>query len=114
MSDHDHSGPTLEAREAEIHPVARKFLWLASPRVKNRFMWFTVAGLIVTAALMLAYPNKHPAPWEQGIWYILTYGVIGAGAYTIVVLSAAPLFKLLSRDENYYGEEIEPTGDDHV
>lgn len=90
--------------QGEIHPLSRKLLWLADPKVKNRFVWVSVIGLIITVLLSFVFPNKHPGPWEPGLLSVISYGVIGAGAYTIVVLSAAPLFNWLSRDENYYGE----------
>jgi len=103
MSDHD-----APINDGDIHPLAKKFLWLDSPKVKKNFIWISVAGLILTALLMLVYPNKHPAPWEIGPMKLVAYGVIGGFAYTFVVLSAKPLFNALSRPEDFYGE-----GDDH-
>lgn len=103
MSDHD-----APINDGDIHPLAKRFLWLDSPKVKKNFIWISVIGLILTALLMLVYPNKHPAPWEVGPMKLIAYGVIGGFAYTFVVLSAKPLFNALSRPENFYGE-----GDDH-
>jgi len=47
------------------------------------------------------YPLKHPAPWEvfPGSW-----AVFGFIAYSLIVFAAPALFKVLARDENYYGE----------
>lgn len=101
--------PIVEADAAdEIHPFARKFMFVFDPKVKDRFIWVSVIGLVITIALSFVFPNKHPGPWEPGLVSVISYGVIGFGAYSIVVLSAAPLFKLLSRDEDYYAE-----GEDH-
>ncbi len=94
--------------QGDIHPLAKKFLWLDSPKVKKNFIWLSVSGLVMTTVLMIFYPNKHPAPWEVGPMKLIAYGVIGGFAYTFVVLSAKPLFAMLSRPENFYGE-----GDDH-
>lgn len=103
MSDHD-----TPVNADDIHPLARMFLWTDTAKVKKNFIWLSVVGLIVTAILMLVYPNKHPAPWEVGPMKLIAYGVIGGFAYTFVVLSAKPLFNALSRPEDFYGE-----GDDH-
>lgn len=101
--------PNITSTEADnIHPLSQKFLWLTDKAVKDRFIWVSVIGLILTIVLSFVYPNKHPGPWEPGVLSVISYGVIGFGAYTIVVLSAAPLFRLLSRNEDYYGE-----GEDH-
>lgn len=102
------NSPNEDVNLDDIHPFSRKFLWLADPKIKKNFIWFTVLGLILTIIAGFIFPNKHPGPWEPGWLSTISYGVIGFGAYTIVVLSAAPLFNLLSRDEAYYGE-----GDDH-
>ena len=103
MSDHD-----AEVNAGEIHPFAKKLLWLDSPNVQKNFIWVSVVGLVLTALLMTFFPNKHPAPWEVGLMKWIAYAVIGGFAYTFVVLSASPLFKLLSRSEDFYAE-----GDDH-
>ena len=101
MSD-NHDVPAKD--DDDIHPVSKKFLWLANPKVKNNFIWFTVAGLILTVLIGYFFPTKHPAPWEFGVLYAISFGVIGFVAYSIVVFSAWPLFKWLSRPEDYYGE----------
>ena len=108
MADEAASAVETAKMSEGIHPLSAKLLWLADPKVKDRFIWVSVIGLIITVLLSFVFPNKHPGPWEPGLLSVISYGVIGFGAYTIVVLSAAPLFKLLSRDEDYYGE-----GEDH-
>lgn len=90
---------------SEAHPLAVPFLWLGKKSVQDNFIWVSLAGLIITVALGLVYmPQvKHPAPWD----FFGSWAVIGFVAYTFVVLSAEPLFKLLSRPENYYNEDVD-------
>ncbi len=88
----------------KIHPAANLLMWTVNPKVVKNFIWFSVAGLVVFFLLQFVYPftdPSHMAPWDHlpGAW-----AIIGFVAYTIVVLSAGPLFKLLARDEDYYGE----------
>jgi len=52
----------------------------------------------------LSVPPKHPAPWDFGF----SWAVIGFVAYSVVVLSAEPLFRLLARGEDYYAEGEAP------
>jgi len=88
----------------EAHPMAVPFLWLGNKKVIRNFIFVPLIGLIVFSILGFFYALKHPAPWD----FQFSYTVIGFVAYSFVVLASWPLFKLLSRDENYYGEE----GDD--
>jgi len=89
-----------------IHPLARPFLWLGDQKVIDGFIWLPVIGLIVSVVLGYFFPfyEGHAAPWD----FFASWGVIGFVAYTFVVLSAEPLFRFLSRPENYYEEEVEP------
>jgi len=97
---------TREASDAYIHPFAKKFLFLGDQKVIDSFIWLPVIGLAVTIPLGLVYDFKegHAARWD----FFASWAIIGFVAYTIVVLSARPLFWLLARKENYYGEEVEP------
>lgn len=92
--------PAEHAAE-DIHPAAKPFLFLGKESVKKNFMWVPLVGIVITVILGLMYPLKHPAPWDfvPGSWAI--FGFI---AYSLIVLSAPFLFKLLARDESYYGE----------
>ena len=88
----------------KVHPFARKFLWLADEGVVKGFIWIPVVGLIISymgGLLYKFYPDKK-APWE--VDWLGPWAIIGFISYCFVVLSAEPLFKLLSRDEDYYGE----------
>ena len=84
----------------EAHPLAVPFLWLGSEKVIKNFIFVPLFGLIGFSVLGYFYPLHHPAPWD----FFASYTLIGFAAYSFVVLAAWPLFKLLSRQEDYYGE----------
>lgn len=98
---------------SQIHPAAVPFLFLGKSSVQRNFIWLPVIGLIITIGLGFVYHHKHPAPWD----FFGSWAVIGFLAYSFVVLSAEPLFRLLSRDEDYYedGDTFPPDslGDSH-
>lgn len=86
----------------DIHPLSKKFLFLGDAKVKKNFIWLPLIGMIICMILGVLHPQKHPLPIEKfipGSWAI--YGFI---AYSLIVLSASTLFRLLGRDEDYYGE----------
>lgn len=96
-----------EAQErAEAHPMAVPFLWLGNRSVEKNFIFIPLVGLIITSIMGYFYPPKHLAPWD----FFFSWSVIGFVAYSFVVLSAEPLFKFLSRKEDYYGEGQVDTG----
>ncbi len=88
------------AERASAHPMAVPFLWLGKESVIKNFIWLPLAGMAITIALGLIYPQHHTAPWD----FFGSWALIGFFAYSFVVFSAGPLFKFLSRDEDYYGE----------
>ncbi len=92
--------PSPAKPHADIHPAAVPFLWLANKKVVKNFIYVPLIGLIVFSLLGLVFPLYHPAKWD----FFMSYSVIGFVSYSFVVLAAWPLFKLLSRPENYYGE----------
>lgn len=98
--------PSTDVRDEHIHPLSRKFLWLGDQKFIDGFIWLPIIGLIVTVLLGVFYPfdPAHQAPWD----FFASWAIIGFVAYSFVVLSAEPLFRLLARKENYYGEEVEP------
>ena len=100
-------GPSLSASEiverAEAHPMAIPFLWLCNEKTQRNFIFVPLIGMIIFSLLGLVYPLHHPAKWD----FFASYAVIGFVCYSFVVLAAWPLFKLLSRPEDYYGEEID-------
>ena len=86
----------------DIHPLAKPFLFLGSDKFVKNFVWFILAGLIVTIILGFVYPfdSHHKAPWD----FVISWALIGGLSYAFLVFCANPLFKLLSRPEDYYGE----------
>jgi len=82
------------------HPMAVPFLFLGRKSTIKNFMWLPIAGMVICTALGLIYPQHYEAPWD----FFGSWTVIGFFAYSFVVISAGPLFKLLARDEDYYGE----------
>jgi len=88
------------AERASSHPMSVPFLWLGKESTIKNFMWLPLIGMIICIALGWVYPQHHEAPWD----FFGSWALIGFVAYSIVVFSAGPLFKLLARDENYYGE----------
>ena len=96
-----HSSKT-PAKDDQIHPVSRRFLFLGDPKFIDNFIWLPVVGLAITimGGLMFPFKEGHLAPWD----FFASWAIIGFVAYSFVVLSAGPLFRWLSRDESYYGE----------
>ena len=86
---------------AEAHPLAVPFLWLGNQKVIKNFYLVPLIGTIVFSILGFIYPLHHPAPWDI---VPFSYAIVGFVAYSFVVLASWPLFKLLARPENYYGE----------
>ena len=90
--------------EDNIHPFARKFLFLGDEGVKKGFIWLPIIGLIISymAGLLYKFDPEHKAPWD--VDWLGPWAIIGFISYCTVVISAEPLFRLLSRKEDYYGE----------
>jgi len=86
----------------DIHPLAKPFMFLANPKVVRGFIYLPLIGMIVMIGLGFIFPmdEKHQAPWD----FFGSWALIGFVAYSFVVLSAKPLFAMLSRPEDYYGE----------
>lgn len=85
----------------EAHPLAVPFLWLGKHSVQKNFIYVPIIGTILFSILGYFHPLHHPAPWDI---VPMSYAIFGFLAYSFVVLCAWPLFKLLARDEDYYGE----------
>jgi len=86
----------------DIHPAAIPFLWLGKESVKKNFIWIPLIGMLICVVIGVFYPQKHPLPIEKyipGSW-----AIFGFLAYSFIVFCAPLLFKLLARDESYYGE----------
>ncbi|MBC6403227.1 MAG: hypothetical protein GDA39_00620 [Hyphomonadaceae bacterium] len=94
----------ISTGDDKIHPAARYLMWTANSGVVRNFIRFALGGVTLFFLLQFVFPftdPKHMAPWDHvpGAW-----AVIGFVSYCIVVLSAGPLFRWLSRPEDYYGE----------
>jgi len=100
--------PQEITERAEAHPMAVPFLWLGSAKTQKNFMFVPAAGMVIFSILGFFFPPHHPAPWDFGF----SYALIGFVSYSFVVLAAWPLFRLLSRPENYYGEDGDNGDDD--
>ena len=90
-----------KSKHDDIHPAARPFLFLGKESVKRNFIWFPLVGMVICIILGWFFPQAKALPIEKyipGSWAI--YGFV---AYSLIVLSANTLFKLLGRDEDYYG-----------
>jgi hypothetical protein len=98
---HKKPAKKIAAEHKNIHPAARPFLWLGEEKTVKNFIFVPLVGVIVFSILGYFFPLHHPAKWD----FFASYSVIGFVAYSFVVLAAWPLFKLLSRPENYYGED---------
>lgn len=90
----------------DIHPAARPFLFLGKAKVKRNFIWIPLIGMIVSSILGIFHPPKHPAPFEMinGVMIPGSWAIFGFLAYSFIVFMAGPLFRLLGRREDYYGE----------
>lgn len=89
--------------DKDIHPLSRKLMFLGDHKFIESFIWLPIIGLAVTCMAGFLYPFEegHAAPWDFSFG---SWAIFGFLAYSFVVLSAEPLFKLLSRNEDYYGE----------
>lgn len=94
----------IDPKDDDIHPLSRHFLFLGEKKTKENFIWLPILGMVITVMCGLIpkfkFDPHHMAPWD----FFASWAVIGFIAYSFVVFSADPLFRLLSRDENYYGE----------
>ncbi len=90
------------ANDEDIHPLSRKLLFLGDHKFIDNFIWLPIIGLVITvmAGFIYPFPEGYAAPWD----FFASWAILGFIAYSFVVLSAGPLFKLLARDESYYGE----------
>lgn len=97
---------TPKPDQDQIHPAARPFLFLGTAKVKRNFIWLPLAGMVLASLIGIFHPPKHPAPWEMvgGTMIPGSWAIFGFLAYSFIVLMANPLFRLLGRSEDYYGE----------
>ena len=104
------SDPVIE--NDDIHPAAKPFLFLGKTSVKRNFIWIPLFGMIVSSILGIFHPPKQPAPFEMIAATMIpgSWAIFGFLAYSLIVFAANPLFRLLGRPEDYYGEGGLPDG----
>lgn len=93
---------SVVSEQANIHPVSRAFLFLDGQKTRRNFIWLPLVALIIWIILGVMHPLKKKLPYEEfvpGSWAL--YGFV---ALLVVILVKDVLFRLLARDEDYYGE----------
>lgn len=98
------SDPHIIENDDHVHKLAKPFVFLMSQKVKRGFIIVPIVGLIISIIFGFIYPLHHPSPIDYAMPGY-SWAVIGFVSYAFVVLASHPLFKLLSRKEDYYGEE---------
>jgi hypothetical protein len=112
MSDEPNKAPDDAPGE---HPLSvLLFSWMRSELFDRVFLAVLGGFCALLAALELVI-RRHDGPAVDGL--PVFYGVYGFLAFSIAVLSAWPLARLLRRPENYYSDddvedEEEAAGDD--
>lgn len=80
--------------------LAQRFLWVDNPHA----VALAVRGLLVVCALLLlvdVFYHRH-GYFNLELWWAF-YAFVGFVAFTVIVLAAGQLRRLIRRDENYYG-----------
>ena len=86
----------------DIHPAARPFLFLGDPKVTRKLIWIPLVGMIICIILGWFYPQSKAFAIEKyipGSW-----AIFGFLSFAAIILSANTVFRILARDEEYYGE----------
>lgn len=94
-----------ETRDADIHPLAKPFLFLDKPVVGKALLWIFLAGALGTLGMQIVY-HFHPHGGPGDI--LGFYDFMGFFGFCFVVLMGWPLRALLARKPDYYAQE----GDD--
>ncbi|MEL6245659.1 MAG: hypothetical protein AAFS13_05505 [Pseudomonadota bacterium] len=93
--------------DESLSPTASAlFGWVSWKHTPALFFW-GLAGLSVLLIGADFLINRHDSVHMAERFGF--YGFYGFAAFSIAVLSGWPLGALLRRDENYYGEEDEPS-----
>lgn len=85
----------------KIHPLARRFLFLDSPKFRGRVLYALGAAAILLALADLVVGRHAIFPFEGLAGFHAVFGFV---AFAFVVLCGWPLRRLLGRREDYYGE----------
>ena len=89
-----------------IHPVARHFLWLASPWARKMPLYIFFVLSVVLLVLEFFYPRHGYKAFEESWAFYTAMGFFG---FCFAVLAGWPLRKLLARRPDYY-EAPNPLG----
>jgi len=89
-ADHDHP---------KLTPLAKRFLWADSPEAVERLILGLKVLCVVLVVLDLFVHRHQYAPGETLPGY---YAVVGFVAFTLIVLGASQLRRLILRSEDYY------------
>ena len=76
------------------------------------FVFFLLMG-VLSAGLLIAdfLIERHAYDAVKFSEFPMFYGLYGFAAFSFVVVCGWPLGALLRRSEDYYGDEVEPAGD---
>jgi hypothetical protein len=89
--------------EPDEHPLSvLLFSWMRGERFDRAFL-AGLGGLCALLAALELVVRRHDGPAVDGL--PVFYGVFGFLAFSIAVLSAWPLARLLRRPENYYSHD---------
>ena len=82
-------------------PLARLFLWADSPAMVER----AIRALAALCAVLFVFDifwHRHAYVPGEGLWGF--HAIAGFVSFTLIVLGAKALRRVIGRDENYYGE----------
>ena len=99
MSMSDKPSKQADNENDTFSELAKRFLWADSPDAVQRL----IKGLGILCAVLFVLDfiiHRHAyAPGEGTPGF---YAVVGFGAFTVIVLGATQLRRLILRNENYY------------
>jgi len=109
---HDETDEHTTGTQNTFSPLARRFLWADSASSVERVI-FWLGVLCVFLFIMDFIVHRHAYAPGEGLPGF--YAIVGFVAFTIIVLGASQLRKLILRNENYYSpnsvdEEEYPEG----
>lgn len=93
------SGGDLSGEKARFSPLAKRFLWADSTSSVERVILYL--GILCGVLFILDFiVHRHAYAPGEGLPGF--YAVVGFVAFTLIVLGASQLRRLILRNENYY------------